>query len=121
MSTYSFLLKLFTMENNDKNRDNIFNPLDNNKENIENRIEDNNVLPEDNIEGIPDLDGDGFIGNTGGFYWGTSYLGSNYGPDWNSNQNADDQNNGNFGAAGQSDHTNITQPNSDDESDGSRS
>jgi len=37
-------------------------------------------------QGYHDLDGDGFIGNTGGFYGGTSYLGSNY-DDWNNNMN----------------------------------
>ena len=100
--------------NNDKGR--LFNNPDNTKDNIENRsIDDDNLLPEDNIgTGVPDLDGDGLIGNTGGFYGGTSYLGSNYGPDWNSNPNSDNQTHGNFGAAGQSDHTDIT---SDDTSD----
>jgi osmotically-inducible protein OsmY len=35
-------------------------------------------------QGFSDLDGDGFIGNTGGFYGGTSYLGANYN-DWSNN------------------------------------
>ncbi|WP_066407741.1 BON domain-containing protein [Flavisolibacter tropicus] len=35
-------------------------------------------------QGYSDLDGDGFIGHTGGFYGGTSYLGANY-DDWNNN------------------------------------
>ncbi len=44
-------------------------------------------------QGFSDLDGDGFLGNTGGFYGGTSYLGANY-DDWNTNQgqgNSSDQ------------------------------
>lgn len=48
---------------------------------------------------VPDLDGDGMIGNTGGFYGGTSYLGSNFGPEWNSEPGAD-EGEGNYGAAG---------------------
>ena len=56
-----------------------------------------------------DLDGDGFIGNTGGFYGGTSYVGSNYGADWNADDNS--QHEGNYGAAGQQDATDLTDDN----------
>lgn len=54
-----------------------------------------------------DLDGDGMIGNTGGFYGGTSYVGSNYGADWNADDNS--QHEGNYGAAGQQDATDLTE------------
>ena len=64
--------------------------------------ETNNQLPDNNETDLPDLDGDGMIGNTGGFYGGTSYIGSNYGPDWNAANN-NEGNEGNFGAAGQKD------------------
>ena len=92
---------------NDSDRDDLFNVPDKNNEPVENtNADDSNLLPEENIgEGIPDLDGDGLIGNTGGFYGGTSYLGSNYGPGWNSNEN---QTGGNYGAAGHSDHTDVS-------------
>lgn len=95
------------MQNNDSDRDDLLNTTDKNKEQIESpAADDNNLLPEDAIgEGVPDLDRDGFIGNTGGFYGGTSYLGSNYGPGWNNNEN---QTGGNYGAAGHSDHTDVS-------------
>jgi osmotically-inducible protein OsmY len=43
-------------------------------------------------QGYNDLDGDGFMGNTGGFYGGTSYLGANYN-DWNNNMGQGDYGN----------------------------
>lgn len=43
-------------------------------------------------QGYNDLDGDGFIGHTGGFYGGTSYLGANYN-DWNNNMGQGDYGN----------------------------
>jgi len=43
-------------------------------------------------QGYNDLDGDGFVGNTGGFYGGTSYLGANYN-DWNNNMGQGDYGN----------------------------
>lgn len=43
-------------------------------------VDDNNYS-----QGYQDLDRDGYIGNAGGFYGGTSYTGSNY-DDWNNNQ-----------------------------------
>lgn len=52
--------------------------------------------------GVPDLDGDGLIGNTGGFYGGTSYLGSNFGPDWDGRETGEEAG-GNYGAAGAKD------------------
>lgn len=55
-----------------------------------------------------DLDGDGFIGNTGSFMGGTSYLGSNYGPGWDTTEQTGAQNEGNFGAAGHRDDTELT-------------
>lgn len=60
-----------------------------------------------------DLDGDGMIGNTGGFYGGTSYVGSNYGADWNSENNS--QHEGNYGAAGQKDDSPRIEPRREDE------
>lgn len=54
-----------------------------------------------------DLDGDGFIGNTGGFYGGTSYIGSNYGADWNTENS--NRHEGNYGAAGQQDDSQRTE------------
>ena len=60
-----------------------------------------------------DLDGDGMIGNTGGFYGGTSYVGSNYGADWNSEDNS--RHEGNYGAAGQKDDSPRIPPRQEDE------
>lgn len=49
-------------------------------------VDDNNYYQQGRSnEGFSDLDRDGFVGNTGGFYGGTSYTGSNYN-DWNNNQ-----------------------------------
>ena len=85
------------MENRDKNERDINLP----REREQPLRESNEPLP-DNLENdIPELDGDGLIGNTGGFYGGTSYIGSNYGPDWNEGKNSE----GNFGAAGQKDES----------------
>jgi osmotically-inducible protein OsmY len=53
----------------------------------QNRRQDEQYGQQSNAnQGFMDLDGDGFIGNTGGFYGGTSYLGANY-DDWMNNQN----------------------------------
>ena len=60
-----------------------------------------------------DLDGDGMIGNTGGFYGGTSYVGSNYGADWNTDDNS--RHEGNYGAAGQKDESPRIEPRHEDE------
>lgn len=61
-------------------------------------VDDNNYRQQPgNDAGFMDLDRDGNVGNTGGFYGGTSYLGSNYGADWNQEQN---QGYGNYGASG---------------------
>lgn len=87
-----------------------------------NRYEDNQVpqnntentsLPagEENLEAdaTMDLDGDGMIGNTGGFYGGTSYLGSNYGPDWTMVGSTEKEGTeSNFGAGGMRDDTPLT-------------
>lgn len=62
-----------------------------------------------------DLDGDGMIGNTGGFYGGTSYVGSNYGADWNTEDS--NRHEGNYGAAGQKDDTPRITPTREDERD----
>lgn len=49
-------------------------------------VDDNNYAQQGGSNrGYADLDRDGFVGNTGGFYGGTSYTGSNY-DDWNNNQ-----------------------------------
>jgi hypothetical protein len=77
--------------------------------NKEHQKVDRNSLEDDSLEGRDqpiDLDGDGMIGNTGGFYGGTSYVGSNYGADWNANDNS--QHEGNYGAAGQKDDSDRT-------------
>lgn len=58
---------------------------------------ENEIRAEDTV---PDLDGDGFIGNTGGFYGGTSYLGSNYTEGWGTPEGTPREVEGNFGAAG---------------------
>ncbi len=60
-----------------------------------------------------DLDGDGMIGNTGGFYGGTSYVGSNYGADWNTEDSS--RHEGNYGAAGQKDESPRIEPTREDE------
>ena len=52
-----------------------------------------------------DLDGDGMIGNTGGFYGGTSYVGSNYGADWDTGGNS--RHEGNYGGGGQRDASDV--------------
>ena len=88
----------FTHRNEDLNKD---------------KLENTNLNPldDDSMEGRDqpvDLDGDGMIGNTGGFYGGTSYVGSNYGADWNANNT---QHEGNYGAAGQQDSTDMTENN----------
>ncbi len=93
------------MATNDRNKNN-------DSGSTERRVEEQNLSAEnrtdrertDNDENLLDLDGDGFIGNTGGFYGGTSYLGSNYGEGWNA-ESEQEQNEGNFGAAGQQDTT----------------
>jgi hypothetical protein len=90
-----------------------------NKERFTDRNEDMNRQRTENVEKINldddsmegrdqpvDLDGDGMIGNTGGFYGGTSYVGSNYGADWNTENSS--QHEGNYGAAGQQDATDLT-------------
>ena len=72
-----------------------------------NRLNDENDKPLDDNnraeDAVPDLDGDGFIGNTGGFYGGTSYLGSNYTEGWGTPEGTPRETGGNFGAAGQKD------------------
>jgi hypothetical protein len=79
------------------NKGNLFNKPKNNKE----TQRDDTQLPKKEEENpVPDLDGDGMIGNTGGFYGGTSYVGSNYGEDWNKPA---DTGEGNYGAAGYKD------------------
>ena len=71
------------MANNNRNR----NTSHNNETWDKNQgryVDDNNYQDRSN-QGYADLDRDGFVGNTGGFYGGTSYTGSNY-DDWNNNQ-----------------------------------
>ena len=94
------------MATNDRNREN----ASERREDAQNRsAEDRNKRENtDAEEGVSDLDGDGFIGNTGGFYGGTSYLGSNYGEGWNAEGDTN-ENEGNFGAAGQNDATDDEQ------------
>jgi osmotically-inducible protein OsmY len=74
-------LKQTTMAENYRNRD----PRNSNR-NDDHQNRPDSHRKEDNDQGFSDLDGDGFIGNTGGFYGGTSYLGANY-DDWNNNMN----------------------------------
>ena len=69
------------MAENYRNRD----PRNSNRDH-DNKNRPDDFRKEDNEQGFSDLDGDGFIGNTGGFYGGTSYLGANY-DDWNNNMN----------------------------------
>ena len=57
--------------------ENVRNENTSGRENAQEREESNEPL---------DLDHDGMIGNTGGFYGGTSYLGSNYEMGMNSSQ-----------------------------------
>lgn len=54
------------------------------EQNRNRRQDDSYNQPSSSNQGYNDLDGDGFVGNTGGFYGGTSYLGANYN-DWNNN------------------------------------
>jgi osmotically-inducible protein OsmY len=70
------------MADNNHNRKDRYNQSNRWQDNERNRPDD--YKNENNDQGFSDLDGDGFIGNTGGFYGGTSYLGSNY-DDWNNN------------------------------------
>jgi len=89
------------MINNDRNNATSGNPEEH-KNPATSSADDLNEPLQQASDGVPDLDGDGIIGNTGGFYGGTSYVGSNYSTGWNDEQNAD-QNEGNFGASGQRD------------------
>ena len=93
------------MENTDRNRDNRREGFDENQSSRRNRMEeeDHNTPPGAGEEGLVDLDRDGMIGHTGGFYGGTSYLGSNYGEDWDADTEGSSHHEGNYGAAGQQD------------------
>jgi hypothetical protein len=94
------------MQNRDRNKENAPDAYDNSRERQVPRTdnEDHTTPPEPGQDKLVDLDGDGFIGNTGGFYGGTSYLGSNYGEDWNKEGNS--RHEGNYGATGQQDASN---------------
>jgi hypothetical protein len=104
------------MENRDRNKKNAPDAYDNSRERQVPRTdkEDHITPPEPGQDKLVDLDGDGLIGNTGGFYGGTSYLGSNYGEDWNA-EGASSRHEGNYGAAGQQD-TSSEPTNTDDNS-----
>ena len=93
------------MATNDRNKENA-SDANERREDAQNRSAEDSSNREstDADEGVADLDGDGFIGNTGGFYGGTSYLGSNYGEGWNA-EGDKNENEGNFGVAGQNDAT----------------
>lgn len=70
----------------DRNRNKVNQSSDQNWDQNRNRYQDDQFeQKKSSNQGYTDLDGDGFIGNTGGFYGGTSYLGANY-DDWNNNQ-----------------------------------
>lgn len=89
------------MISNDPNSRNRSNDLENRSEYANSPDMDKDVAPDNIDNGIPDLDGDGFIGNTGGFYGGTSYLGSNY--SWGIESERGEKTEGNYDAAGQND------------------
>jgi len=101
------------MDNKETPRDNPLNPDRNDAQHQEPRQPVEGPLADD---ATPiDLDGDGMIGNTGGFYGGTSYVGSNYGADWNTEDNS--RHEGNYGAAGQKDESPGISPRREDERD----
>lgn len=68
------------MEKDERNRGSLFNASGENKDKNERHLQEDNDLPTkgDPDGGTMDLDGDGMIGETGGFYGGTTYLGSNF-------------------------------------------
>jgi osmotically-inducible protein OsmY len=71
------------MEDQNRNKRNqSYNP--NWEQNRNRRHDDEYNQQAGSNQGYNDLDGDGFIGHTGGYYGGTSYLGANY-DDWNNN------------------------------------
>jgi hypothetical protein len=49
--------------------------------NQEKDIRQNAAIPNDSIREVPDLDGDGMIGNTGGMYGDTTYTGGSISSD----------------------------------------
>jgi len=72
------------MADNNRNR-NRYSNNENWDKNQGRYVDDNNYHQQGRYDqSYHDLDRDGFIGNTGGFYGGTSYTGSNY-DDWNNN------------------------------------
>ena len=104
------------MKNNNRNKENLFEDADDKRNRNENRPAEENEGSTNPDESVPDLDGDGLIGNTGGFYGGTSYIGSNYSEDWNRNEDVN-QNKGNFGAAGHSDPSDDERGRTDEDDD----
>lgn len=96
------IFKNTVMIHNDPNNRSRTNDMENRRED-ENEPLRTNEANENVSNEVPDLDGDGFIGNTGGFYGGTSYLGSNYSESWGTGRGSAPENEGNFGAAGHKD------------------